>query len=581
MELATLSGRGFSPGQITGVFARATGLLTLLAVSVSPLVAYWLLVLWSNWQGYAAPNMIPSGAWWLAMITGLFGWIFLIVSIYRAARQIDTIGQGQGLSYHQRILTQRHWIWDVFILTLGGLAYWQLTQGSVIMNEINPFSAEIASGISDLVLLLGPSLLLLAMGLIIIRFLPLIWRFFARVSREGRGLVWTLVFTRLARQPVGPSQVTLLISMTAGLAFFASIFSFSIGNWQQTMARYVVGADIRIRQPSIEPAENVNLPEATGVIGMTQVIRARTTFLVDEYQRLDFDLLAVDPDTFASVVSNPPEISPFSMDQIMRVLRTNKKDVPPIIISSTVNTSHLNIGDLITMELGDQTYPFEIVGIIINFPLLDGAFAITDLSRFAKEIDLDSMVLMDLGSRETWLSVESDAQERIIAKLTGMGFEESIVGNSREQLDAFQNNLVFREVTTAFGLNALILIPLSVIGFLLILLFSAQGRVGDFDILQAIGFSNSQLRSLLIREGLLFITLGILIGIGIGFGLAFMMQSFLSQILPSLRDGIVLENIFINWSDLGVRFLALIGFYSIGLLLLTISVFRNQRSAEF
>ena len=164
MELATLSGRGFSRGQITGLFARSTSLLALFAGFAAPLVARLFLGLWSNWQGLSAPNLIPHKSWWLALSTGLFSWIFLVASVYRSTHRDLLLGQGQGMRYDGRTQTQRHLIWDIFILTLGGLAYWQLSQGSKITGEMNDVSTGTTTGISDLVLLLGPSLLLLAMS---------------------------------------------------------------------------------------------------------------------------------------------------------------------------------------------------------------------------------------------------------------------------------------------------------------------------------------------------------------------------------------------------------------------------------
>jgi len=466
-------------------------------------------------------------------------------------------------------------------LTLGGLAYWQLIQGNIITGEIKDIGEETVTGISDLVLLLGPSLLLLAIGLILIRLFPFLWRFFARISQEGQGLIWNLVFTRLARKPVGPGQVTLLISLTAGLIFFASAFTYSIDNWQQAMARYVIGADIRVRQPLIGSAQKSSLSDLPGVTDMTQVIRTRATFLVDEYMRLDFDLLAVDPETFSSVASFPPGIGSFSMDAVMSVLHSDSPNVLPVIISSNVNTNHLDIGDQIILELGTETYPAEVVGIIINFPLLDDIFAITDLSQFSQQIDLESMALTDQGTREIWLAVEPDEHVGVVANLYQDEFENLVTGNYREQLEVFQNNLVFREVATAFILSALILVPLSGVGFFLIQLFSAQRRGDEFDVLQAMGLSKTQLRSLLVREGVIYIFLGTLIGIGIGIGLVIMMQPFLVQILPPLMGGLVFDQIFINWPVVGIRLVTLIGFYVIGLLVLTITAFRYPRSVQY
>jgi len=581
MELATLSGRGFSRAQITGLFARTSILLALIAGSSSPWVARWSLGMWADWNGIPAPDFVPVESWWLALVTGFFSWITLVISVYRATRR--DLFSGQGRRFEDRALTLWHPIWDIFILTLGGLAYWQLVQGSTITREMKELSESSVTGISDLVLLLGPTLLLLAAGLILIRLLPLFWNFFSWVSRQTRGLLWTLEFSRLARQPLGPSQVTLLISLTAGLTFFASAFTTSISNWQQDMALYIVGADIRLSKSLLEPIGAATPIDSPGIIGMTEVIRAESTFLVDEYQRLDFDLLAVDLETFPLVVSFPPGISSYSIIQILSVLEleSDSPNLLPVVISSNVHTRHLDIGDQITLEMGSETYPSEVVGIIVNFPLVDDIFAIADLSQFAQLADLETLALTDQLSREIWMDVDPDEHEAVIAKLVDAGLGDSIAGNSQAQLEIFQNNLVFREVTTAFELNALVLIPLSVMGFGLIQLFSAQRRGAEFNILQAMGFSKPQLRGLLLLEGFIFVALGLFVGVGIGFGLVTLMQPFLAQILPSLGRGFILNQMLIDWPEMGLRFVALIGFYGIGVLVLMVSAFRNFKSTIF
>jgi hypothetical protein len=372
-----------------------------------------------------------------------------------------------------------------------------------------------------------------------------------------------------------------LISLTAGLAFFASAFTTTIENWQESMARYVVGTDIRLRQPLLEPTKTTNLPELPTGAQITEVIRTEVTVLLDEYQRLDFDLLAVDPETFPNVISYPPGVSIFSIDQIMDALHTDSPDTLPVIIASSVHTNHLNFGDQITLELGDESYPAEVVGIIINFPLVDNLFAITDLAQFSQKADLETIDLTDQGTREIWLAVEPAEHETFIRQLEEIGFEDLITGNSLEQLAIFRNNLVFREVATAFELNAIVLIPLSVVGFSLIQLFSIQHRATDFAVLQAMGLSKSQLRSLLMREGVLFISFSLLLGVGIGYGLAILMQPFLAQILPALSGNLILDQILVNWSEVGMRFLILIGFYGIGLIILLLSTVRQHRKAQF
>lgn len=579
-ELATLAGRGYTRSQITGLFARSSILLAVLAGATGPTVARGFLVLWANSQGYPPPTLIPVESWGLSLATGLFSWLFLLISIYRAAGQDFILLEGGGMRDVGRAMTQRHLIWDIFILTLGGLAYWQLVQGSAILGEIAGTGGDPGLGSSDIVLLLGPSLLLIAASLLSIRLLSLIWRFFSWISNKGRGFLWSGLFSRFSRSPVSPSQITLLVSLTAGLTLFASALTTSIQDWQGDMARFMVGADIRLQQPMEKATEDLNLPGATGISGKTEVIRATVPILVDEFQVLDFDLFAVDLDSFPSVVSYPPGISAYSIGDILNVIKTDTPNVLPVVISSNATTHHLNIGDNLTWNLGSNSYLLEIVGIIINFPLADRVFAITDLSAFTQQVDLSTLVLTDRGSRETWMAVEPDKNEAVLNALIDAGFGDQIAGNSKAQMRILQNNLVYREVLTAFELNALFLVPLSVVGFSLIQTHAAQGRSGEFGILRAMGFSKSQRRGMLLLEGLIFIFLGLILGTGIGFGLTRLMEPYLSQILPPLRGDLYLTRILFNWGAVGIRYAALVLLYGIALFAIITRAVRNQSSGQ-
>ena len=152
---------------------------------------------------------------------------------------------------------------------------------------------------------------------------------------------------------------------------------------------------------------------------------------------------------------------------------------------------------LLELKGKPKAYPFEVVGIIANFPLLDDDFAITDLSRFTEQINLESLALTGQGSKEMWIKVDPSEHETVLAKLVEAGFGDSIVGNSKTKIEDYNNNLVFCEATTAFELNALVLIPISGLGFFLMQLFSIQRRTAEFNILQALGLSKPQLRRLL------------------------------------------------------------------------------------
>jgi ABC-type lipoprotein release transport system permease subunit len=269
------------------------------------------------------------------------------------------------------------------------------------------------------------------------------------------------------------------------------------------------------------------------------------------------------------------------MEQIMSALNQESTSVLPLVISSNFRTQHLGIGEQISLEIGEEALPCEVIGIIVNFPMLGDGFAITDLSLFTNLVDMELLDLTGQGVRETWLAVDPAGHQNLINNLEESGLGNSIVGSSFQKLAAYQNNLVFQEVTTAFELNAMILVPLSVVGFTLIQILSARRRTPEFTVLQAMGFSRNHLWRLVFLEGLIYIALGLSIGIGIGYGFVYLMQPLLSQILPVLNEGFVMNQITFEWRETGVRFLILVGLYMIGLILLLAPRGKNQRLAQF
>jgi ABC-type lipoprotein release transport system permease subunit len=212
--------------------------------------------------------------------------------------------------------------------------------------------------------------------------------------------------------------------------------------------------------------------------------------------------------------------------------------------------------------------------------MVTGAYAITNLSQFSHLLNLETLENQELRVWETLISTFPDEHTSVVNALIEAGMDEQITGNSHEKLKTFENNLVYREVTTAFELNALILVPISLVGFFMIQSFSARRRSDEFNLLQALGLSKSQIRRLLIFEGSSFIVFGLLLGTVIGIVLAILMQPFLTQLLPQIKTGFAITKIQIDWGNVGLRFFILSLLYGISLFVYLVGTMRNLKSAQ-
>ena len=304
--LATLAGRGFNGRQITQLFATQGFLLAFLgAAPLGPLVARGLLILWGAVTNTVVPTALAAESWQLSFLAAGFSWLTLVVAIYSGTR-------GNILDWQRQLgrpSTQAGWqkyYLDIFLLLLGGLIYWQLQDSGTVVAQLAQDEALAAAGVSDPLLLLGPSLLLIAVALIFLRLFPYLLRLASWWANQVRGLILPFGLAKLSRDPVGPSRVVLLISLAAGLTLFASLFEHSLGTRQAEIAHYNTGADIRVGLPiDAGTAELAELANLTGVEAASAVyFNGRIRVATNLGQQLQ--MVAIDPETLPQVSRYAP-----------------------------------------------------------------------------------------------------------------------------------------------------------------------------------------------------------------------------------------------------------------------------------
>jgi putative ABC transport system permease protein len=584
-EVISLAGRGYSSWQVTRIFAIEAALLAFgLALPTGPFLASGAFKGWSFFTDLHVPKGIPPESWLLSAVVLLFGWLTLIIPLYLSTRRTlsdwqSQIGRQPASPWWQRL------IFDIILLALGGFAYWQLTEAGGFVRSVGG-APESFLGVTDPILLLGPTLLILAVALLTIRLFPLLLQILAKVSQSSPGLAMPLGLNQLARSPAGPVRVAILVSLTVGLAFFAAVFERSIEDRQVEVAHYIAGSDLRIVQslsPSKATQDREMIAALPGVQATSQTYRTRSRW--GEGSGTVVDFLAVEPSTMGQVSTFPSGLSSVSMEAILRTLEPVGSDSIPIVLSYDAPPREKNIGDRVQYRVGEQKFEFEVRGIIVNYPTLNNPFVITHLPALEEKVDLNSSVLALIGTRELWLAVEPVFHEAVIETLQDQAKEEvglatfqasRIEDNAQSRLKTFQGDLVARTTNTAFGLNALTLGVLSVGGFMLVQIFAAVRRRRQFSVLRAIGFSASQFVGVIFLEGLMLLALGILLGFGIGYGLAYLMKPFLSLTLEASLGGAAIDRLVVPWASIGGTLLILIGFDILALVLLVVGLLRSR-----
>jgi ABC-type lipoprotein release transport system permease subunit len=384
----------------------------------------------------------------------------------------------------------------------------------------------------------------------------------------------------------------LLISITAGLIFFATVFEDSIGKRQTDIARYLNGADLRVALPLDSDAaqdEIVETKQLSGVTAASPVYQGQVRWgkqMTGAVNWTVISLFAVDIATFDQVSSFPANVSNRTISSVLQDLQTPPtEDVLPAVVSPRALPRNSGIGDLLECQIGQRKYTFEVRGIIEQFPMLEEPFAITTLDGLEQRIDLGAVELASYGRRELWLSTRPEQHATVVMTLQEQAVDPSVAatfksdlvaGDAQAKLLSFRSDLIAQITTTAFQLNAFILVVLSSASFLLIQAITAHRRQFEFGVLRAMGLSTRQLLALLVLEALTMLTLGLLIGTGVGYGMAYIMRPFLSLTLASSLGGYAIDQIIVNWTTIARLYSVLVGVYVLALVLLLVALMRSD-----
>ena len=166
-EIAIMTSRGASRGQILITFAVQIFFLALIAgLILGPLLTKLGLMTWGWISGDIIPPNLPYESWRMSILAGGIGWLAVVLSIIPATRP-------SVLEYQQVLGRPERWtFWqksylDIFLLVLGAILFWQLSNsGSFVMRRFQ------GTTIADPLLLIGPSLLTIALAMIFFTLVP-------------------------------------------------------------------------------------------------------------------------------------------------------------------------------------------------------------------------------------------------------------------------------------------------------------------------------------------------------------------------------------------------------------------------
>ena len=314
-EISMLKSRGITTPQI-GLLALVEGLLlSVPAIALGPLIALGVARALGGFffdvQVGAADLPVALGvdAFLLGAAGAIVAVAVLTIATLLASRQGIVEFRQSGARPPTTPVIHRYYL-DLWALILIGLIWWQVqTRGSFLVRSLGTGELEI-----DFSLLVGPVLWLLSLGLLLMRAFP--WAVALLAGMAGPlGPAWLAQgLRRLARAPIMPGTLVVLLMLATALGVIGSAFSSTLERSQRDRALYTAGADLRIEHGGGEaPIPLLGLSDLAeefgGVRRVAEVNRARGTILSGGFSSTRVSVLAVDTGNFRDVAWYRPDFA--------------------------------------------------------------------------------------------------------------------------------------------------------------------------------------------------------------------------------------------------------------------------------
>ncbi|MGW0583609.1 FtsX-like permease family protein, partial [Streptomyces sp. NPDC002920] len=242
-ETGLLRARGASRGRIAGLAALEALLLAVPAAVCAALLAGPLTRLLARWSsldraGLRLDTTAPGRVWLVA------GGVAATCAVAVVAPALTTTANGPIRLRRVRAATSAAPVRagaDIGLLLIAGVAYWQLDR------QTGGLSRDAAGGLGiDPLLVVAPSLALLAGTVLTLRLLPPAAWLAERWSARGRGLPGALAGWQFSRRPLRGAGPVLLLVVAVSTGLLAIGHGASWDRSQNDQADFRAGASVRV-----------------------------------------------------------------------------------------------------------------------------------------------------------------------------------------------------------------------------------------------------------------------------------------------------------------------------------------------
>ncbi|MFZ6027057.1 MAG: ABC transporter permease [Chloroflexota bacterium] len=579
-EIAVLRSRGASRRWLVSVYFVEWLLLGIVALGLGLIIGGQLAQLVSRTQSFLDFSRIvdvPIRHTWAVVVAGAFmvalAIVFSLLPAWQAGRYTVVSYKQERARQLQSPLWQRIYL-DVILMVpaLYGI-YTLRAEGKLrlmgrTLGTSNPFENPL--------LFLLPTLFIISLSLLLLRFLPRLLSFLAWFAARFPFTVPLMALRQLARSAGSYLGPLLLMVITLSMAGFVSSMAQTLDNYLKDNAYYEAGADLNLAEsgeytgerptaprqpgaprPTPPPSNNGQaavwnfLPVSDhlalpGVEAAARVGRYEAEFEAGG-RRAGGQLVGIDRTDFPFVAFFRND---FASEPFIGLLNRLAFDPSALIVDrATWDKFHLNTGDSvqITVDMqGEKTISFKVAGVATYFPTLypeEGPFFIGNLEYIFESAG-------GLQPYDVWLRTTPGSDtDAIITGINDLGIAVVAYQDARTALEEAFGAPNRQGMLGMLSVGFLAASILTILGFLLYAMFSFQERFVQLGVMRAVGLGRRQMAAALALEQFLLILVGLAGGTGIAVLTAYLFIPHL-PVAIGLHPGTPPYVVAIAWGDI-------------------------------
>ncbi len=534
-EIAVFKSRGASSGQIFFLYAAESGVLGLATLILSPFVGLLLCRFLGVSNGFLE---FVNRTGIAAKITGsavLYALLAVVVFLLTTLIPIIPASKLSIVEYKQsQTKVVKMALWEKccadFILIAAGLVFY----GIYTANEV---VSESSTGEINPLFFVFSTCLVLGLGLLFIRVYPYILRAVYTVFRPLWSPAQYMAITSVSRAQSGKARFLMLfLIVTFSLGIFSANTARTINNQKEDRIRYAVGADIRLKEYWMETTSSDQsmtaiayverdfgrFEELAGVKTATRVlINERARVSIGKTEEKNVTLMAIEPYKFANTAWFRGDLLPVHWWNYCAALQQYPSGV--IISKALAKKFELEPGDSISAKWsGNDKLNTTVIAVVDYWPGInpnEGSEVSEDDERQGESGEETPsyaskcfMVmnynyiydLTDIEPYEVWLDLEESASsEALYSDISAKRIPIEYITDSSQMLISEKNKPQLQGMNGALTMSFVIIMIMTIIGFLIYWIMSIRSRTLQFGILRAMGVTFREIIGIIGYEQLL------------------------------------------------------------------------------